>query len=156
MITVGRREWCGLPALGVPAIKVKVDTGARTSSLHASEIEQEHRDGVGWVRFRVAPLREHSGFLLTCEAPISSVRRVRSSNGQIQQRVFIETTLLLGRESWDIEVSLADRSDMKFPMLLGRQAMRGRVHVNPGASYLTGRKAPHQYREHGLPKRGRQ
>lgn len=149
-IMVGWREWVRLPQLRIPAIKAKVDTGARSSSVHAFDLVTERRDGADWVRFRVAPLREHSHFFLDCEAPVHDERLVRSSNGASELRIFIVTEIVLSDFGWPAEISLSNRELMQYPMLLGRQAMDGRVLVDPEKSYLTGRTRPHTYRDHGL------
>jgi hypothetical protein len=155
-LRVGWREWLSLPELGIPAIKAKVDTGARTSCIHASQIRLVQRDGQTWVDFLCAPLREHSSFTVHCQAPLADERQVSDSGGHKSLRPFVSTRLEIGGQSWPIEVSLADRRRMKLPMLLGRTAMQGRIAVYPGESYLTGRKQPHIYRaEQGAkPSRG--
>lgn len=153
LLRVGWREWLALPDLGIPAIKAKIDTGAKTSSIHAVNIRTEERDGRDYALFEIAPLREHSNFFIHCQAPVVGEREVRSSNGQVTIRLFVRSRLIIAGIEWSIQMSLADRASMKFPMLLGRQAMGRRVAVEPGRSYLTGRRLPHIYREWGLPKK---
>lgn len=141
---VGWREWVAFPDIGLPAVRCKVDTGASTSSLHARSIETFERDGGTWARFSARPFfRRHRHVDVVCEAPIVDERHVRSSSGHDDLRLVVGVTLRLGVRSdapeWPIEVTLADRKSMQFPMLLGREAMAGRVAVDPGGSFLLGR-----------------
>ena len=143
LITVGWREWVAFPELGLPAVRAKVDTGAATSALHAHSIEPFVRGGAPWARFSVHPFfRRHPRVTVVCEAPVVDERTVTSSSGHEDARLVIGVTLRLGIRSdapeWPIEVSLADRRGMRFPMLLGREAMAGRVAVDPGASFRLG------------------
>jgi hypothetical protein len=133
---VGWREWIALPRLGVDRIKVKIDTGARTSALHAFDLEQFERDGARWVRFRIHPSQRDETISIPVEVPIVDERWIRSSSGHAELRPVIETELQLEDERWPIEVSLTRRDVMGFRMLLGRQALKGRVFVHPGRSYL--------------------
>lgn len=134
---VGWREWVSLPELGVPSIKAKLDTGARTSSLHAFEIEEFAQDGDTWIRFAVHPLQRNSESELWAESPLVEYRTVRSSSGHEEQRPVIATTLRMGQDEWEIELTLANRDAMGFRMLLGREALRGRVLIDSGLSYLS-------------------
>lgn len=136
---LGWREWLALPDLGVPAIKVKVDTGARTSSLHAFALETLVRDGRELVRFQIHPVQGADEPSITVEVPVLDRRRVRSSAGHEQERPVIVTAAVLAGRRWPIEITLADRDAMGFRMLLGRQALRRRFLVNPGRSFLAGR-----------------
>tara|TARA_R110002110_G_scaffold303525_1_gene517586 strand:+ start:4726 stop:5187 length:462 start_codon:yes stop_codon:yes gene_type:complete len=138
--TLGWREWIGFPDLGIPSIKAKVDTGARTSALHAFSVEPFQRDGDLWVRFAIHPQQRDDTQVLTCEAPVMEQREVRDSGGHVELRYVIQTDLLLGNERFQAEVTLTDRDTMKFRVLLGRTAMRGRYTVDPSRSYLTGRR----------------
>ena len=138
-ITVGWREWLALPALGIPAIKVKVDTGARTSALHAFFVEHYRRGSRDYVRFGVHPLQRHNDLVVTCDAPLIDQRIVSDSGGHREHRWVIETPLRLGPCEWSAEVTLTDRESMRFRMLLGRTAMSGRILVDPQASYLAGK-----------------
>lgn len=137
MQTVGWREWAALPELEIPAIKVKVDTGARTSALHAFEVNTFERDGDEWVRFRLHPLQDNTDYERVCECRVLDHRVVSDSGGHREERVVIATLLSFGGRSWPIEMTLTDRDSMKFRMLLGRTAMDGLM-VNPKASFLLG------------------
>lgn len=136
---IGWREWLSLPDLGIPAIKAKIDTGARTSALHAASVETLQKDGAEWVRFRVHPVRHRPDIIVEGEAPVRDRRVVSDSGGTRGERIFIETLVVAGDKRWPIHLNLTDRETMLFPMLLGRTAMAGRVSVNPGRSYLLGR-----------------
>ena len=146
-LVVGWREWLALPEIGIPAIKAKIDTGARTSSIHARDIEPfEGVDGREWVRFTLRPDMRHPEFKVDCEAPASEHRQVRSSSGHPEDRFFIVTTVAVGGVEWEIEVSLTCRKQMKFRRLLGREALRGRCLVEPHTSFLTGKKLAKYYK----------
>ena len=135
-LIVGWREWIALPSLGIPAIKVKLDTGARSSSLHAFDVESFERDGAAWVRFVVHPLQRDSETTLRAEAPVLEFRHVRSSSGHTTLRPVIRTEVELQGQRWPIDVTLAARDEMGFRMLLGREAVRRRFVVDPGRSYI--------------------
>lgn len=138
---VGWREWVALPALGVPAIKVKVDTGARSSSLHAFHMEEFERDGVAMLRFQVHPFQRDSKTTIECEAPLLERRKVRSSSGHTVDRPVILTVLEIRGVQYEVEITLARRDQMGFRMLLGREAVRRRFVVDPGSSYYGGKPA---------------
>lgn len=135
-LDVGWREWLTLPELGLPAIKAKVDTGARTSALHAWRVEPYTHGGAPWVRFHMHPLQRDTELSVVCDAPVHDRRMVSDSGGHREMRHVIETPIELADYSWDIEVTLTDRDTMLFRMLLGRQAMPG-LRVFPDASFLT-------------------
>lgn len=136
LLAVGWREWLALPDLGIPAIRVKIDTGARSSALHVDAFELFVRNGRDWVRFDLQPGIDHHQ--VQCESAILDRREVTDSGGHRTERVFILTTLALGALSFAIEVNLSSRGGMLFPMLLGRTAMAGRVLVDPARSFMLG------------------
>ncbi len=131
---VGWRELVHLPELGLHGLPAKIDTGARTSSLHATILERFERDGERYVRFAVDFDRQH--VRQVCEAVHVDWRGITSSNGETQRRMIVKTQLRIGEVEFRTEFSLADRSDMKFPMLIGRSALRRRFVVDSGHSWL--------------------
>lgn len=135
---IGWREWVSLPDLAIAHIKAKVDTGAKTSALHAFYIQPFERDGMPWVRFGVHPLQSTAEQVIECEAPVKDVRRVTDSGGHAEMRPVIETTLVLQGETRLIELTLTDRENMMFRMLLGRSALKRRFVVDSGKSFLLG------------------
>ena len=136
---LGWREWVALPDLGIHAIKAKVDTGARTSALHAFNVETYIQNGVEMVKFLIHPLQYDQEFQIECTAPLKEKRQVTDSGGHKEMRHVIETNLLIASQSYPIELTLTDRDTMRFRMLLGRNAMENRVLVDPGESYLNGK-----------------
>jgi hypothetical protein len=137
-LLIGWREYVSLPNLGLPVLKAKVDTGARTSALHAFKIETFQDHGVLKVRFQVHPVQRRSDIIVTCEAPVIDHRVVSDSGGHRERRYVIETMVTIGSLKWPIEVTLANRESMTFRMLLGRNAM-GRVLIDPARSFLLGK-----------------
>ena len=137
MQTLGWREWGAIPELGIDALKMKVDTGARTSCLHAFKLEPFTKNGEDWLRIWMHP-SQTSTEELVCEAKIHDQREVTDSGGHKELRYVIKSKLKLGDFYDDIELTLTNRDSMKFRMLLGRQAMRGVFLVDPNASYLQG------------------
>lgn len=136
---IGWREWVSLPDLGIPRIKAKVDTGARSSSLHAFDVRLFENDGKTHVRFKVHPLQRSSRETIVSEAPVLEFRQVKSSSGHGTKRPVIVTTVEALGQSWPIEVTLANRDTMGFRMLLGREAVRGRMLVDAERSYYGGK-----------------
>lgn len=137
-IVVGSEEWCALPLLGIPAIKARVDSGARTSAIHAFNIKSFKRGLVSWVSFEVHPLQKNRRTIVRCEAKVLDKRMVKSSSGIAEKRYVILTALEHNNKRWDIEVTLSNRDSMGYRMLLGREAMSGRILVDPAASFLGG------------------
>ncbi|GAA3671074.1 hypothetical protein FB459_0176 [Yimella lutea] len=138
-LTVGWREWVCLPDLGVDWVKAKLDTGARTSSIHAYEVQEFERDGVDWVRFDVRPWQKSTDDIVAAELPVHDRRDIRSSNGQIQRRIVVSTTLSIADRRIPAEFTLTDRDEMGFRMLVGREALRQGFLVDSGHSYYGGR-----------------
>ena len=137
--TLGWREWVSLPDLGIEHIKAKVDTGARTSALHAFEVRPFRDEGRDQVEFRMHPLQKDNDTVITCIADIVDRRTVRDSGGHAEERYVIETTLEIGGYQWPIEATLTARDDMLFRMLIGRTALKKRAIVDPGRSYQLGK-----------------
>ncbi|WP_211047397.1 30S ribosomal protein S6--L-glutamate ligase [Lutibacter sp. B1] len=130
-LLIGSEEWCNLPDLGIPAIKARVDSGAKTSSIHAVNISTFKRDGHKWVRYEVFPLQDNRRVSIHCESKIVNTRYIKSSTGVSEKRYIIKTPLTLGNDTWDIEITLANRDSMGYRMLLGREAMIGRTVIDP-------------------------
>ena len=136
---IGWREWVALPDFGIKSIKVKVDTGARSSSLHAFDVHEFRRGGETWVRFQVHPVQRKNHRTVEVEAKVLEHRSVRSSSGKASIRPVIITNVKLLDVTWQVELTLASRDDMGFRMLLGREAFRRRFLVDAGNSYYGGR-----------------
>jgi hypothetical protein len=138
-LVVGWREWVRLPdMLGGDWVKAKVDTGARTSAIHAWDVVREERDGRDWVRFQLHPRQGDDRHVVEAAAPLVEEREVRSSNGDVELRPVIETTIALGGQRFSTELTLTKRDQMGFRMLLGRTGLAGRALVDPGRSHLLG------------------
>lgn len=137
-LLVGREEWCSFPGLGIPAIKARVDSGAKTSSIHAFNIVQFKRDGKNWVSFEVHPVQNNRRTIIRCERPIVDRRIVKSSSGEAEKRYVISAPIKMAGQTWDIELTLTNRDSMGFRMLLGREAMNGRILVDPNEVCIHG------------------
>ncbi len=136
---IGSREWCSLPQLGIELIKVKIDSGAKTSALHADNLSKFIKNGENWVKFSLHPLKSRPDLIIECEAKLIEKRIIKSSNGTKEERFVIETQLVLGNSSYPIEITLTNRKLMGFQMLLGRQAMSNRVLIDCEFRYLLGK-----------------
>ncbi len=135
--TLGWREWVALPGLGITKLKAKVDTGARTSALHAFSVETFQKDdGAEWVRFGIHPEQDNIDIEQFCEAPVLERRLVRDSGGHQTERIVIVVDVVIGNQTINAEVTLTSRDDMLFRMLLGRTAMVGNFVVDPQRSYV--------------------
>ncbi len=137
-IILGSEEWCSFPELGIPTIKARVDSGAKTSALHAINIAPFKKEGQNWVKFDINPIQNNVKTIINCEAPLVDKRVVKSSSGFREERYVIQTNLEIGNTNWNIEMTLTNRDSMGFRMLLGREAMSGRVLVDPAQQYLLG------------------
>lgn len=135
-MTVGWQEWLSLPELGIDKLKVKVDTGAKTSALHTFSIEPFDKSGIPWVRFGIHPVQDNVTIEQFCECKIFDQREVKDSGGHTEQRYVIKTTMIMGSYEKEIQLTLTSRDTMKFRMLLGREAMRGAMLVDPESSFL--------------------
>jgi len=136
---IGWREWIHLPdLLDGGWVKAKVDTGARTSAIHAWDVTRTERDGATWLRFCIHPRQHDDSLVVDAESRLIEDREVRSSNGEVELRPVVETTLALGGQRYPIELTLTNRDQMGFRMLLGRTGMAEHLLVDPGESYLLG------------------
>jgi len=140
--SIGWREWVALPDLNLPAIKAKVDSGARTSALHAYLIEPYRQDDVDMLRFMIHPIQRNQDIKVECHCPIFDQREVTDSGGHREMRYVIQSDIVVGAARWPIEITLTNRDTMLFRMLLGRRAMEDRFMVDPAASYTNGRLRP--------------
>lgn len=141
---IGWREWVALPGLKVPGVQAKIDTGARSSSLHTHDYEEFERDGVSMVSFHLHPLTDRDDLVLTCEAPVVSHREVKDSGGHVERRPFIRTTVRMGSLEWEIDLNLTNRENMKYRMLLGREGLKMFL-VNPSHNRLIGKDLTQAY-----------
>lgn len=137
-ILIGSQEWCSFHSLGIPAIKARVDSGAKTSSVHAVNIQPFKRGAENWVSFEVHPLQDNRRTVARCEAPVVDRRSVKSSSGDTEKRIVIKVPMQIGDLTREIEITLANRDSMGYRMLLGREAMAGCMLVDPSASFLQG------------------
>ena len=136
---IGWREWISLPELGINKIKAKVDTGARTSALHAFSLKPFVENGKNKISFEIHPLQRNTDQVVTCVAEVIDKRLVTDSGGHTEARYVIQTPAIIAGQRWSIEITLTERENMLFRMLLGRSALRKRFIVNPARSFITSR-----------------
>lgn len=137
-IIIGSVEWCSFPQINIPTIKARIDSGAKTSALHAINISSFKKDGILWVGFDVHPIQNDGRTVVHCEAPVFDKRKIKNSSGNSELRFVIKTVLSIADNTWEVELTLANRDSMGHRMLLGRQAMSGKMLVDPESSYLLG------------------
>ena len=146
-VIVGSEEWCSFPVLGIPTIKARVDSGAKTSALHAINIAPFIKNEENWVKFDINPIQNNNKTVIHCESKLVDKRIVKSSSGFREQRYVIGAEVEIGGKTWVIEITLTNRDSMGFRMLLGREAMSGRVLVDPEAKYLLGQPTTENLKE---------
>lgn len=137
-LVLGCEEWCSFPELGIPTIKARVDSGAKTSALHAINIQPHVKNGENWVKFDINPIQNNVKTIIHCEARLVDKRIVKSSSGFRESRYVIQSLFRIGEVTWPIQMTLTNRDSMGFRMLLGREAMSGRILVDPEQKYLLG------------------
>lgn len=137
-LLIGWQEWCVLPQLSIPAIKAKIDTGAKTSAIHAFNIKLFYSHGIPHVHFNVHPLQGNNLLTITCSARVIDQRLVMSSNGHKELRYVIKTPILLGHRMWEIEITLSNRDPLSFRMLLGRGALKSKIIISPHRTLYQG------------------
>lgn len=136
---IGWREWVSLPELNITKIKAKVDTGARTSALHAFSLKPFTENGKNKIEFEIHPLQHNTHDIISCTAEVVDKRMVTDSGGHAEERYVIQTPITIAGQTWSIEITLTERENMLFRMLLGRSALRKRYIVNPARSFVTTR-----------------
>lgn len=139
MDIIGWREWVRIPELGIKRIQAKIDTGARSSCLHAGQIQIFTREGIDWVRFQIHPRQKNDQFAIDAVARLMEFRQVRSSNGQLTRRPVIRVPIRLMQQTFAIDLSLIDRHKMEYRMLVGREALQGRFLVDASRSFVGGK-----------------
>ena len=135
-IIIGRNEICDLSEFGISDLEVRIDTGAKTSSLHVDNIKRYKKDGKPWIKFDIHPDIHNVDSIVECTSPLVDIRRVKSSNGTVEERYVIKTKITLAGKTWPAEITLTDRSDMTYLMLMGREAMGKKFLVDPSRSYI--------------------
>ena len=135
---IGSEEWCEIESLGIPAIKARIDSGAKTSSIQATKFGSFNRNHETWVRFEVNPMQDNLSLTLDCVAKVIDVRKVKNSSGVAQKRFLILVPIRMGKQTFEIELTLSKRDNMEYRMLLGREAMQKRYMVNPDLSFCLG------------------
>lgn len=138
-LLIGRNEWCQLSVLNIPAIKAKIDTGAKTSAIHAFDIKPFLHKRVKYVRFNVLPIQSNKTIIIPCKARVLDERFIMSSNGHKEHRYVIQTPLKIGDQCWEIELTLSNRDPLRFRLLLGREALSNRVFIDPHLSCNQGK-----------------
>ncbi len=146
-ILIGWQEWCALPTLHLPAIKAKIDTGAKTSALHASDIHAFHRQGKLYVHFTVHPIQRALKYETRCTAKVIDERTIMNSGGHKELRYVIMTNVMMGQMTWPIEITLTNRDPMSFRMLLGRDALKDHSLIEPGKIFSHGKLTTKQIRK---------
>ena len=146
-LLIGSEEWCGIPELNIPLIKCRVDSGAKTSSIHAFNIQAMRKNGEQWVSFEVHPVQDNRKVVVRCEAPVVDRRSIKSSSGISEKRFVIKSILVIGDHTYDVELTLTNRDSMGYRMLLGREAMMGRMIVDPAKRFCLGGKDEDQVRK---------
>lgn len=146
-IIIGSEEWFSLPDLGIPTIKARIDSGAKTSALHAMNITTFLKNETNWVKFEINPIQNNAKTVVSCEAEYIDKRIVKSSSGFREYRYVIISKLKIGNEIWPIQMTLTNRKSMGFRMLLGREAMSGKVLVDPEKKYLLGEPSTDKLKE---------
>jgi ribosomal protein S6--L-glutamate ligase len=149
-LVIGKEEWCSLPDMSIPAIKAKIDSGARTSALHASNIRVYNSRGEKWVSFDVRPIQKDRRTTINCKAPLVDQRAVKSSSGHTEKRPVIETSVRIGNVIEKIQLTLTNRDAMGYRMLLGREAMQGRMLIDPAKSFSQGKLTENTVRDYYL------
>ncbi|WP_169630183.1 30S ribosomal protein S6--L-glutamate ligase [Flavobacterium humi] len=147
-VIVGSEEWCSFPTLKIPFIKARVDSGAKTSALHAVNIKMFQKHGVDWIQFDINPLQNNEKAVIHCEAQLVDQRVVKSSSGFREKRYVIRTELELGEDTWGVELTLTNRDSMGYRMLLGREAMLGRLIVDPEKRFQLGQPSTENLKTH--------
>ncbi|WP_420322349.1 30S ribosomal protein S6--L-glutamate ligase [Flagellimonas sp.] len=148
---LGSEEWCQLDELGIPAVKVRVDSGAKTSSIQANKIKIFNKDLEEWVRFEVNPIQDNRGISILCQAKLIDVRSVKSSVGISEERPVIKTKVKIGGDTFEIEVTLANRDSMEYRMILGREALNGRYLIDSSRGFCQGELSLEHLKELYLP-----
>ncbi|QEN09412.1 hypothetical protein EXM22_16030 [Oceanispirochaeta crateris] len=143
---IGWREWASFPDWGIDYIKVKIDSGAKTSSIHVDDLVYFEKENTSWVRFKVSPWQKSNEDQMTVESPVHSQREIRSSSGYLEKRPVVVVLLKVAGKVLEVELSLTNRSKMGFRMLLGREALNGNFQIITGKSYLSG-KPPKEIRQ---------
>ena len=141
-MVIGSLESCDLPELNIVNMEIRVDTGAKTSSLHVDNIKRIYNDEVPWVEFDIHPDIHDVKHVIRCQAKIEDIRTIKSSNGTAEERYVIVTPFTLGKETWPIEITLTDRSDMSYLMLFGRQGMGTHVMIDPSKRFIANKPSP--------------